>query len=58
MFVRVANTLAPVRLGLADFADIRSGLIDKLFVNTVYREPGLSLDGEDDALRGAGHHQA
>ena len=50
----VPNTLALVRLGLADLADVRSDLANLLLVDATDRELGRALHGERDACRG-GH---
>src|SRR5450759_5264541 len=48
----VPNTLALVRLGLADLADVRSDLAHLLLVDATDRELGRALHGDRDACRG------
>src|SRR5690606_29823782 len=45
---RVTHTLALVRLGLADLADVRGRLSDGLLVDAAHRELVVALDGERD----------
>src|SRR6478609_8226055 len=49
LLARVANTLALVRVGLAQLADVGRDLTDELLVDALHREAGRVLDGEADA---------
>src|SRR6476661_7870818 len=49
LLARIANTLALVRVGLAQLADVRRHLADELLVDALHREAGRVLDGEVDA---------
>src|SRR5215207_7749183 len=52
LLARVPNSLALVRLRLAQLANVRSDLADPLLVDAQHREPGRRLDVERDAIRG------
>src|SRR5579883_3102894 len=50
-FARIANTLALIRLRLANRTNVGSPLPDKLLVNAGDTEPGVGFHGEGNALR-------